>query len=270
MSKRKTGRRSHRSAEEARPGMTAAELLSLAAEDDEFQRRQAEREGRAEAEFELAVARAKEEQGHLLTRIQEQGYDIQLLEELDERYDAAGYEDIVGLLVDGLASAQTENLVASLAGALDHRCARGKAAGVLIDAFAKWSHTFEIGTSLTRDLLSGAIDTTATEADAERVRALVEEPKYRSHIALLLPSYGRLLKNQAVEFLLTLLPDRASAAMAIRTLGNLRAVSAEADIEAFLEDEDPYFRNEAKKALSKFETARRTGNYRPRVPRLRG
>jgi len=268
MSKRKKGSEPSGATEEARSGMAAAQLLALASHDVEFQKRQTQREREEDIEFEKAVAEAKREQQRLLEEIRSRGYDVELLEELRERYGGSGYEDLVDLLVDELNTTESEGLVASLAGALNHRSARGLAAGALIEAFRRWSRTFDNDMCLTRDLLSGAIDTTSTKADGESLRNLLEDPKHRPHIALLIPSYGRSLGKEAVPVLLELLGDRRNSDMAIRTLGNLRAVEAEKCIEAFLHDDDAHVRREARKAMKKIESARRTGAFTPRVPRL--
>lgn len=77
----------------------------------------------------------------------------------------------------------------------------------------------------------------------------------RSEILL---AIARLAKSYAIPYLMTFLDDSEQIiySMAIRALGNLKAIDAEDSIARFLDHHDSWVRQEVKKALKKIERAK--------------
>lgn len=240
------------------PGMTARELLDLAKADPVFGAREEHRIQHEQAS-EKEVARKFVP---LLRDLRSLGFALEGIPELETKHRHR-FNEALPVLLEHLERSDDDDVVSAIAMTL--WTARAKSAALaLIKKFRSLASRFDDNISWVRDSLSNAIEKTASAEDAEALQQAIDDPVCRPHVALLLGAYAKLLSQEAVPTLVDLLGQRSTAAMAIRALGNLRSTDVEDRIRPFLEDEDSFFRNEAKKAISKFESARRRSVKKPK------
>ena len=87
----------------------------------------------------------------------------------------------------------------------------------------------------------------------DRIRTILKSKKYRKGRSQLVLAYARLGKEEAIPDLIELLDswDLDVLGNTIVALGKLKAKEAKPSLEKLLKNEDPYFRDLARKALKK-------------------
>ena len=132
--------------------------------------------------------------------------------------------------------------------ALTVPAARGSAAPALIEEFRRAEDPSEFGI---RWVIANAL---SVVADGEVFNDLVELALDRSYgraREMLMLALARTRDPRAVAVLVDMLDDEVVAGHAVMALGQLKEREARAAIEPFLDDERPWVRKEAKKALAK-------------------
>jgi HEAT repeat protein len=232
---------------------TAEELMAELEADPEWVVRRDEQE-RARQEI---AERNRGDSQPIRDELAELGFEIDSIADLYNR--RFNYEAAIPILLDWFPRVKSPDVKESMARALTVRWARPEAAPMMLAELGRLRDSEE-ERSL-RFAVANALVEVADDSVFEELVELVQDDRYP------IADRGRLVvafanmqeeRERAIEVLRSLL-DEDVAPHAIAALGELGATEACAQIEPFLEHEDSWVREEAKKALRKLHAAEHRG-----------
>lgn len=234
--------------------VTAEELRAELEADPEWvaARRQegCERQQRV-AEYDRAAAPLKAE-------LADAGFQVDSIADLYNQH--MNYERAIPILLEWFPRIEDRNVKESVARALTVRWARAEAAPTML-AELKRQRDSEADRSL-RFAAANALAEVADDSVFDEVVRLVQDRRYPiADRGRLVVALANMLKerDRAIKMLRSLLSEDV-APHAITALGELRAIETRAEIEPFLGHQEAWVRQEAEKALRKFDTADREGS----------
>ena len=173
------------------------------------------------------------------------GFQVVTVSDLfNHHYD---YRAAIPLLLDWLPGMENDDVRESVVRALSVKWARPVAAPLLIEQFQREKP------GGVRWAVGNALAVVTDQRHLDDILALTAVKEYGDDRAMLLIALSRIGKGdpRVIPAVESALEYRGMAGTAIRALGVLRAKQAARLISSFLEDNDPWFRNEARKALTK-------------------
>ena len=182
------------------------------------------------------------------------GFDVESVADLYNR--RMKYEAAVPILLEWFPRIENSAVKESVARALTVRWARPRAAPVMLEELRRLRESEDRGL---RFAVANALAEVADDSLFDEVVELVRDRRYsladRGVVVRALANVkGE--RRRAIEVLLELLREEL-APQAIAALGDLRADETRGEIEPFLEHEEAWVRQEAKKALRKLASAAR-------------
>jgi HEAT repeat protein len=208
-----------------------------------------------ERERQRRVERNRRDEAPLRAALAEQGFKVDSVADLYNQ--RMNYEAAVPTLLEWFPRVENPAVKESVARALTVRWARPEAAPMMIEELRRLRGSDEEGGL--RFAVANALSEVADDEVFSEVVELARDHSYpvadRGVLVLAL-SNMREQRERAIEVLRTLLEEDV-APHALAALGDLRATEARPEIEPFLEHEESWIRQEAKKALRKLDTVER-------------
>lgn len=223
--------------------MTAAELMERLQSDPAH----AARSRRREQQRQAAAAGTRAAAAPLIAELRAAGHDVERVSELHER--RLDYRDALPVLIRWLPAISDRRLKEAVVRALTVPWARPVAAPVLIREF----RDADDATGSYRWAVGNALSVVADDSVLPDIVALATDRRYGKAREMVVLALGNMSDPRAVDALVDLLPDEEVAGHAVMALGKLRAPSARAALEPFLDHPKDWVRQEARKALASLD-----------------
>lgn len=233
-----------------RGGRTAEELMAELEGDAEWVARRDERE----RERQQRVEGNKRDEAPLRSELAQLGFEVDSVADLYNR--RMNYEAAVPILLERFPRIENPAVKESVARALTVRWARPQAAPVMLEELGRLRDSED--RSL-RFAVANALAEVADDSLFDEVVKLARDGRYSlADRGVLMRALANMRdeRKRAIEVLRELLAEDV-APHAVTALGELRAEEARVEIEPFLEHEEAWVRQEAKKALRKLDSAAR-------------
>lgn len=162
------------------------------------------------------------------------------------------YPEAIAVLIEMLPVVQHRIIKEGVVRALTVKEAKPIAARPLLDEFRK----AEPEADMLKWAIANALTVVADDRVFDDIVELLRDKSHGHTREMLAWSLGNMRDPRAVDVLVEMLDDEEVAGHAIYALGKLKAKSARAKIERFLDHPKTWFRNEAKKALRKIDKAK--------------
>jgi len=202
----------------------------------------------------------RREQAPILAELEVVG--IYLRNVCDLHRDMPDYPLAVPILIKWLPVVTNPGLKDDIARTLSSRLARA-ASKPLVEEFRRCKDQ-PGGLKWT---LAAALSFAADDSVFEDLAELANDKRHGKNREMLAIALGNMRDARAVDVLIDLLSDNEIAGHAIIGLGNLRNRKARPYIEPFLTHPKTWWRNEAKKALAKIDTAERRRAAKQQKPK---
>ncbi len=181
----------------------------------------------------------------ILASLREVGYDVGSLAEL--RHSGVRYRKAVPILVAALPSVSEKKTLMEVVRALSVPWATPVATGPLIELFRRVEDSTGLGVRWT---VGNALDVTWNDDDFDRLVELARDRSYGRSREMLVLGLARSKRPEAGEVLVELLGDAEVSGHAVKALRKLKLPSARPGLERMLDDDRPWVRKEAQRALA--------------------
>ena len=218
---------------------TTAEFLAELQQDEEFQRKQRERD----AKLEKRRIEAAKEQKSIVSDLGAVGVYIDSVWDLVNTSEP--YFSALPILIEHLDKPYSQRTKEGIIRAITVEPAKGLAGNKLLKMFRSESD------DNLRWVIGNALSRVATEKEITDVLDLLGQAKYGYARSELVHAVARIQGNQGIDLLISLLDDEDVFAQTIIALGNLKAHVAKEKIAKFADHNDSWVRNQVSKALSK-------------------
>lgn len=194
------------------------------------------------------VEQNRKDSAPIVRDLKKLGFDVEWVSDLFNR--AYWYESAIPILLDWLPRMSNEAVKEAIVRALTVKWARPMAAQPLIEEFRR-----TIPDKGLKWAIGNALETVGDDSVFDDIVVLARDERHGRSRSMLPMALGNMKghREQAIAVLIDLLDDPITAGHAIIGLRRLGAVSSRPSVTPFLANPEPWIRNEAKKAIAKFD-----------------
>jgi hypothetical protein len=185
------------------------------------------------------------EEGPILAKLVEAGYDVGSLAEL--RHSGVRYRKSVPIMTAALSEITEQKTLMELVRALSVPWAKPDATGPLVDLFRRAEDSTGLGL---RWAIGNALDVTWDDARFDDLVELARDRAYGRAREMVVLGLGRSKRPEAGDILIGLLDDPDVNGHAVKALAKLKVPRARPGLERMLDDERAWVRKEAQRALA--------------------
>lgn len=196
----------------------------------------------------------EEESRELAHALRDAGLDVDSVYDLVNTRDS--YPEGIPVLLEYLPRVSHPRMKEGIARALGVVEARPRAAEPLLREFRRYQALTK-SEEHTKWAIANALSTVADDSVFREIAVTLQDAEHGGPRSGMVASLANMKRHrgEAVELLLSLVHDEALATQAMITLGTMGEPSAREAIEPFLDHEDPWVRDQARRALAKIEKA---------------
>jgi HEAT repeat protein len=191
------------------------------------------------------VESAAPEEGPILAKLSEVGYEVDSLAEL--RRSGTRYREAVPILIAALSETAESRTLMELVRALSVPWAKPEATRPLVDLFRRVEDSTGLGL---RWAVGNALDVTWDDARFDDLVELARDRSYGRAREMVVLGFARSKRPEASDVLIALLDDTDVNGHAVKALRKLKVRSARAGLEGMLGDDRAWVRKEAQRALA--------------------
>jgi HEAT repeat protein len=185
------------------------------------------------------------EEGPILAKLVEAGYDVGSLAEL--RHSGVRYRKAVPVMIAALSEITEQKTLMEIVRALSVPWAKPDATGPLVELFRRVEDSTGLGL---RWAVGNALDVTWDDARFDDLVELVRDRSYGRAREMVVLGLARTKRPEAGDILIGLLGDPDVNGHAVKALRKLKVPGARPGLERMLDDDRAWVRKEVKSALS--------------------